>query len=79
MFFPNIRLRRMRTHKFSRDIISESHISIENLIFPMFVCEGKKIKEKILSMPDIYRFSIDYIIEESKQIYDLGIPIIVYG
>ena len=71
MFFPNIRLRRMRTNQFSRDMISENNVTVKDLIFPMFVCEGRKKKEKIPSMPNINRLSIDLIVEKCRKIRDL--------
>jgi porphobilinogen synthase len=76
MFFPNIRLRRMRSNTFSRDLVRENCITVKDLIYPMFVCEGKKVKEEIPSMPGIYRLSLDLILEDSREIYDLGIPVI---
>ena len=76
MFFPNIRLRRMRSHSFARELISENNLSVKDLIYPLFICEGKNIRSPISSMPGIYRFSLDIAIEECKEIYDLGIPVV---
>lgn len=70
------RPRRIRSNDFSRRLTSESQLSIDDLIYPMFVIEGKKIREKIDSMPDIFRLSIDELINEAKDCYDLGIPAI---
>ena len=76
MFFPNVRLRRMRSNSFSRDLIAENRISVKDLIYPLFVCEGNKIRSPIHSMPGIYRLSLDLILENCKEVYDLGIPVV---
>jgi len=76
MFFPNIRLRRMRSNSFSRDLISENHVSVKDFIYPLFVCEGKNIKQEVNSMPGVYRLSLDLIVETCREVFDLGIPVI---
>ena len=70
------RPRRIRSNEFSRRLTSESQLSIDDLIYPMFVIEGKKIREKIESMPGTFRLSIDELINEAKDCYELGIPAI---
>jgi len=76
MFFPNIRLRRMRSDTFSRDLVSENNISVKDFIYPMFVCEGKNIEHSIDSMPGVNRLSLDLLLESCREVYDLGIPVI---
>jgi porphobilinogen synthase len=76
MFFPNIRLRRMRSSSFSRDLISENSVSVKDFIYPIFICEGKKIKQPISSMPGVYRLSLDFVLDSCKEAYDLGIPVV---
>jgi porphobilinogen synthase len=70
------RPRRIRSNEFSRRLTGESQLSIDDLIYPMFVIEGKKIKEEIESMPGTFRLSIDELINVAKECYELGIPAI---
>tara|TARA_B110000196_G_C21108226_1_gene646353 strand:+ start:210 stop:1211 length:1002 start_codon:yes stop_codon:yes gene_type:complete len=74
--FPSTRMRRNRMKKFSRRLISENFLSVNDLIWPLFVTEGSKIKEEVLSMPGVYRNSIDELIKEAGQAIKLGIPAI---
>ena len=74
--FPSIRKRRLRYNDFSRRLVRESKLSVNDLIYPMFVIEGKKKKEPVVSMPGIQRLSVDFFLEEAKAIYQLGIPAI---
>ncbi len=61
-------------------MIRETRLSVDNLIYPLFVTFGKGIKDEISSMPGNYRFSVDKITEEVKEAQDLGIPaIILFG
>ncbi len=72
--FPFTRKRRMRHDPFSRRLMRESHLSVDDLIYPMFVLEGKNQREAISSMPGIERVSIDQLLIEAEQLVDLGIP-----
>ena len=74
--FPARRLRRLRKHDFSRRLVAENQLSVSDLIYPMFVVEGKNQREKINSMPGIERLSIDLLVAEAKQLVTLGIPAI---
>ncbi len=74
--FPQIRMRRMRRDDFSRRLMRESHISVDDLIYPMFILEGKKQRETVPSMPGIERVSIDNLLKEAEQLLNLGIPAI---
>jgi len=74
--FPNTRMRRMRYHDFSRRLMRENVLSSNDLIYPMFVIEGNNQRQKIASMPGVERLSIDLLLEEAAQIYQLGIPAI---
>ena len=74
--FPSTRLRRNRMKEFSRKLISENILTINDLIWPLFVTEGNKIKDKISSMPGIYRNSIDELVKEAEQAVKLKIPAI---
>ncbi len=80
MLFPEYRPRRLRRKEFIRDLVRETHITLNDLIYPLFVCEGKQIKQEIKSMPEIYRFSIDKVLEEIKYVVELGIKaILLFG
>jgi len=61
---------------FSRRLISENNLTVDNLIWPLFVCEGEKIKDPIKSMPDVFRHSIDSVLKEVNKAVDLKIPAI---
>jgi len=78
--FPQVRLRRLRTNEAIRSLVRENRVSVSNLIYPLFVVEGKKIKQDISSMPGIHRFSPDMLEPEVKEIASLGIPaVILFG
>ena len=80
MHFPQYRPRRLRRNENLRRMVRETFLRIDDLIYPLFVQPGKGIKEPISSMPDNYRFSIDELVKEIKDIYKLGIPaIILFG
>jgi porphobilinogen synthase len=74
--FPQVRMRRMRRDDFSRRLMRESHISVDDLIYPMFILDGKKQREAVPSMPGIERVSIDNLLKEAEQLLNLGIPAI---
>lgn len=74
--FPNTRLRRMRAQDFSRRLMRENQLSVNDLIYPMFVCEGHNERQSIGSMPGIERLSIDLLAKEAKLLASLGIPAI---
>lgn len=75
-FFPSRRLRRIRAQAFSRDLVRENSISAKDLIYPVFVLEGKNKKEAVASMPGVERKTLDLLLEECQEIVDLGIPAI---
>ena len=67
------RPRRNRQSAAIRDLVQETTVSVQDFIFPMFVMEGSGIKSEIGSMPNIYRFSTDTLLDELKEVVDLGI------
>jgi len=73
---PAIRMRRMRRDDFSRRLMRESHLSADDLIYPMFVIEGKGQREEVVSMPGIERVTIDELLKEAEQLVQLGVPAI---
>lgn len=74
--FPRTRMRRMRYNDFSRRLMRENRLCVDDLIYPMFVTEGTNQREPILSMPGIERFSLDLLLAQAEEIYNLGIPAI---
>lgn len=74
--FPATRMRRLRRQGFSRDLVREHQLSVNDLIYPMFVLEGEQQKEAVPSMPGIERLSIDLLLEECATLVALGIPAI---
>lgn len=74
--FPLRRMRRNRAHDFSRRLVAENHLSVNDLIYPMFVLEGEQRVEEVASMPGVFRYSIDELVKEVKTIEALGIPLV---
>ena len=74
--FSAIRMRRMRRDEFSRRLMRENHLNVDDLIYPMFVIEGENHREAVASMPGIERVSIDQLLLEAGQCEQLGIPAI---
>jgi porphobilinogen synthase len=66
----------MRYNDFSRRLMRENRLSVDDLIYPMFVTEGTNQREPISSMPGVERFSLDLLLEQAEEIYHLGIPAI---
>jgi porphobilinogen synthase len=80
MFYPITRLRRLRLNQNIRDLIKETEINLNDLIYPMFIIPGKSKSEEIESMPGIFRHSIDNALKEISEIVELGIKaILLFG
>ncbi len=80
MSFPVHRLRRLRRNENLRRMVRETTLSVNDLIYPLFVQPGKRIKKEIQSMPGNYRFSVDELVNECCEIQELGIPaVILFG
>jgi len=80
MSFPAYRLRRLRSNENLRRLIRETTVTVNDLIYPLFVRPGKKVRNPISSMPGCYQFSIDELVKEMKEVKALGIPgIILFG
>ncbi len=78
--YPNKRLRRLRYNPLVRDLVRETELSKNDLIYPMFVVPGSKVKKPIKSMPGIFQLSIDELVKECKEVESLGIPaVILFG
>jgi len=80
MYFPSYRPRRLRRNENIRRMVRETHLRVDDLIYPMFSAFGENIKKEIVSMPGIYQQSIKHIVAEAKEVYELGIPaVILFG
>jgi len=74
--FSRVRMRRMRRDDFSRRLMRENALSVNDLIYPVFVLEGQGQREEVASMPGVERLSIDELMKDAKEIIKLGIPAI---
>ena len=74
--FPNVRMRRNRQHDWSRRLISETHVSPNDLIWPLFIIDGENTREAVASMPGVERLSTDLIVEAAGEAKALGLPAI---
>ena len=75
--YPLKRNRRLRSKKSLRNLVRETTIHPHDFIVPLFLVEGKNIKDEIPSMPNYYRFSLDNISKEVKQLWDLGVQAVL--
>ncbi len=72
--FPGARPRRMRRDTFSRRLMREHGLSVDDLILPVFVREGNGVREAVASMPGVERLSIDELLKEAGELVELGVP-----
>ena len=80
MLFPDYRPRRMRQNQAFRRMVRETRLDLSDLIMPLFVVEGKGIKNPIPSMPGQFQLSSDNLVKTAQEVFDLGIPaIILFG
>ena len=80
MPFPFARPRRLRKNSAFRKLVRETTIAVDDLIQPLFVVPGHGIKQEMSSLPENYHLSIDCLVEEAKEVRDLGIPaILLFG
>jgi porphobilinogen synthase len=80
MSFPVHRGRRLRRTEAIRNLVRETRLDTHGLIYPMFVCPGSKVRREVSSMPGIFQQSADQIVEDCREVVDLGIPgIILFG
>lgn len=78
--FPELRLRRLRRTEALRALVRESHVEVGDLVYPLFVVEGNKVKEEITSMPGIFHYSVDLLPKEVEEIAKLGLPaVLLFG
>ncbi len=80
MYFPIFRSRRLRATEQHRRMIRETRLSIDDLIYPMFVVHGRGVRNEIASMPGVAQLSVDLLVKEAQEVYNLGIPaVILFG
>ena len=72
--FPHARMRRMRKDDFSRRLMRENILTVNDLIYPVFVIEGESQREAVESMPGVERLTIDLLVKEATEVAALGIP-----
>ncbi|MBS9422941.1 porphobilinogen synthase [Photorhabdus caribbeanensis] len=74
--FPGRRMRRLRCHDFSRRLVAENQLTVNDLIYPVFVMEGTNHRQEVPSMPGVYRLTMDLLLKEAEEIARLGIPVL---
>jgi porphobilinogen synthase len=80
MSFPRDRLRRLRATPTLRRMLRETKLSRDDFVLPLFVVEGRGVREDIASMPGVQRYSADQVVDEAKRVADLGVPaVILFG
>lgn len=80
MSFPKIRMRRLRSSESMRRLIRETTLSVDDLVYPLFVRDGEGLKEPIKSMTDCFHFSPDTVASEAAEVAALGIPaVLLFG
>jgi porphobilinogen synthase len=73
--FPEVRMRRMRRDDFSRRLMREHRLGVDDLIYPVFVLDGKNRREDVGSMPGVQRLSLDLLLPVAQECVHLGIPV----
>ncbi len=80
MSFPRTRMRRLRRTPTLRRMVRETRLSRDDLVLPLFVVEGSGVRERIASMPGVFRYSVDQLVDEVKRVWDAGVPaVILFG
>ncbi len=80
MYFPAYRPRRLRRTENLRRMIRETRLSVDQLMYPLFVMPGKGVRNPVKSMPGVFQFSVDTLMEEIRSVADLNIPgVILFG
>jgi len=80
MVFPQTRLRRLRYNSVLRQMVTETKLSVDDFVMPLFVCTGTNVRNHINSMPGNYQLSVDLLVEECKKIYAAGVKaVLLFG
>src|SRR5207245_10946005 len=80
MAYPQDRLRRLRATAGLRRMVRETRLSVDNLIAPFFVVEGRDVRQPIASMPGQWRVAVDHLIKDAGEVHDLGVAaLLLFG
>ncbi len=80
MAFPVTRLRRLRRTAELRNMVSETRLTPDAFVYPMFVCPGEGVRKAVGSMPGVFNLSVDEAVKEARQVHSLGVPsVILFG
>ena len=80
MAFPQTRLRRLRRTEALRRFVAETRLTVQNLVYPLFVVPGEGIRKEISSMPGVFNLSVDELVKECREVKELGLPaVILFG
>ena len=80
MYFPDYRPRRLRKNENFRRMVRETSLSVDDMVYPLFVVEGKGVKKPISSMPGNFQMSVDHLVREVENTKELGIPaVLLFG
>ena len=80
MGFPVVRARRLRSSETMRRMVRENRLSVDNLVYPLFVTNGEGVKNPVASMPGVFQMSVDLVLKECEEVVKLGIPaVLLFG
>jgi porphobilinogen synthase len=80
MCFPENRLRRLRKNEQLRRMVRETHLNLDDLIYPLIAIHGAGVKNEVASMPGVYQLSVEHIAAEAREVFNLGIPaVLIFG
>ncbi len=80
MYFPEYRARRLRKSEALRRMVRETVLTVNDLIYPLFIIHGKDVKREVSSMAGVFQLSVDRVVEEAKEVFRLGIPaVLLFG
>ncbi|MFA0783579.1 MAG: hypothetical protein YYHSYBAR_001970, partial [Candidatus Fervidibacter sacchari] len=78
--FPIVRMRRLRRTETLRRMVRETTLTVNDLIYPMFVVPGEKQRQEVPSMPGVFRLSVDELVKEVEEVAKLGVPaVLLFG
>src|ERR1700722_6273491 len=78
MAFPVTRLRRLRRTAEFRNLVSETRLTPDAFVYPMFVCSGEGVRKEVRSMPGVFNLSVDEAVKEAREVYSLGVPSVIF-
>lgn len=80
MGFPVVRARRLRSSETIRRMVREYRLSVDDLVYPLFVTNGEGVKSPVASMPGVFQMSVDMVLKECEEVVELGIPaVLLFG